>query len=47
MIGIFDDINVLEPKCDGCYNVIKLGVTTKYHSIKKAHVCLECGYTLK
>ncbi|MFH2028459.1 MAG: hypothetical protein ABIJ08_04935 [Nanoarchaeota archaeon] len=49
MIGaqIFNDISILEPRCDGCNQIIKLGLTTKFDQKKKAHVCNGCGHVLK
>ena len=46
-LNLFDSIEFLEPKCPRCSNKIDYGVTTRYHTLKKAHVCLNCGFVLR
>ena len=43
LINVFENLATLEPKCSNCETKIILGVTTKYDSKWKCHVCLKCN----
>jgi transcription initiation factor TFIIIB Brf1 subunit/transcription initiation factor TFIIB len=46
-INIFDDINMLEPKCPKCLSKVEYGVTTEFDEKRKKHICRKCGHVFK